>query len=140
VHVSELVSQDTAGRAVASSHGDEVLDRRAIAEFRRRLADIDEELAEAEMHHDVGRIGKLAAERQFLLDELAGAAGLGGRSRRMGDDVDRARKAVRARVRDAIAHVESAHPELGRHLARAVQTGTFCSYDPEVPVRWTVHR
>jgi hypothetical protein len=56
----------------------------------------------------------------------------------MGDDVDRARKAVRARVRDAITRVESAHPELARHLARAVKTGTFCSYDPEVPVRWTV--
>jgi hypothetical protein len=56
----------------------------------------------------------------------------------MGDDVDRARKAVRARVRDAITRIEVAHPELGRHLARAVRTGTFCSYDAEVPVRWTV--
>ncbi len=140
VHVSDLMSHDASGRAVVSSRGDEVLDRRAVAEFRRRLADLDDELAEAERHHDEGRVGKLATERQFLLDELAGAAGLGGRSRRMGDDVDRARKAVRARVRDAIARVESAHPELGRHLARAVQTGTFCSYDPEVPVRWTVHR
>lgn len=138
VHVSDLVSQDAAGRAVVSSRGDEVLDRRAIAEFRRRLADLDDELAEAEGHHDEGRAAKLATERQFLLDELAGAAGLGGRSRRMGDDVDRARKTVRARVRDAIARVESVHPELGRHLARAVKTGTFCSYDPEVPVRWTV--
>jgi hypothetical protein len=57
----------------------------------------------------------------------------------VGDDVDRARKAVRARVRDAVALVGSAHPELGRHLSRAVRTGTFCSYDPEMPVRWTVH-
>ena len=138
VHVSDLVSPDASGRATVSSRGDDVLDRRAIAEFRRRLADLDDELAEAEGHHDEGRAAKLATERQFLLDELASAAGLGGRSRRMGDDVDRARKAVRARVRDAIARVESAHPELGRHLARAVQTGTFCSYDPEVPVRWTV--
>lgn len=138
VHVSELVSPDVAGRAAVSSRGVEVLDRRAVAEFRRRLADLDAELSEAEGHHDEGRAAKLAAERQFLLDELAGAAGLGGRSRRMSDDVDRARKAVRARVRDAIGRVETAHPELGRHLARAVQTGTFCSYDPEVPVRWTV--
>lgn len=138
VHVTELMSQDASGRAAVSSRGDEVLDRRAIAEFRRRLAHLDDELAEAKGHHDEGRVAKFATERQFLLDELAGATGLGGRSRRMGDDVDRARKAVRARVRDAIARVESAHPELGRHLARAVQTGTFCSYDPEVPVRWTV--
>lgn len=138
VHVSELVSLDLAGRAAVSSRGEEVLDRRAIADFRRRLAELDDELAEAERHNDEGHAARLVGEREFLLAELAAAAGLGGRSRRVGDDVDRARKAVRARMRDAIARVESAHPELGRHLARAVRTGTFCSYDPEVPVRWTV--
>jgi hypothetical protein len=40
---------------------------------------------------------------------------------------------VTARIRDAIRHLEAVHPELGRHLARAVRTGTFCSYDPESP-------
>lgn len=139
VHVSDLVNQDVSGRGAAvSSRGDEVLDRRAIAEFRRRLDDLDDELHEAESHHDQGRAASLAAERQFLLEELARATGFGGRPRRMGDDVDRARKAVRARLREAIARVEAAHPELGRHLARAVQTGTFCAYDPETAVRWTV--
>jgi hypothetical protein len=78
------------------------------------------------------------AEREFLLAELSAAAGLGGRRRRLGDDVDRERKAVRARVRDAISRIEADHPDLGRHLARAVRTGTFCSYDPEVPTDWTV--
>jgi AAA ATPase domain len=137
VHVRELVSPDTVGAAV-SYRGDEALDRRAIAEYRRRLSEMDGELDEAEAHHDEGRTAKLATEREFLLAELAGAVGLGGRVRRMGDDVDRARKAVRARVRDAITRIEVAHPELGRHLARAVRTGIFCSYDAEVPVRWTV--
>jgi hypothetical protein len=124
---------------VPRSRGEDVLDRRAIAEFRRRLAELDEDLAEAEGHNDVERAARLATEREFLLAELASATGLRGRSRRMGDDVDRARKAVRARLRDAMARLESVHPELGRHLARAVRTGTFCSYDPETPVRWRVH-
>ena len=30
------------------------------------------------------------------------------------------------------------HPELGRHLANAVRTGTWCSYQPETEVHWTV--
>ena len=140
VHVSDLMIHDASGRAVVSSRGDEVLDRRAVAEFRRRLADLDDELAEAETHHDEGRVGKLATERQFLLDELAGAAGLGGRSRRMGDDVDRARKAVRARC-------VTRSPVSSRHIPS--WAGTWpgrCRPGRSAPtilrsqVRWTVHR
>ena len=32
------------------------------------------------------------------------------------------------------------HPELGRHLANAVRTGTWCSYQPETDVTWTIER
>jgi hypothetical protein len=137
-HVSELVDKDALGRPAVLSRGDVILDRRAIADFRRRLAELEDEIADAQDGHDEGRAGKLTVDREFLLAELSRAAGLGGRSRRAGDDVDRARKAVRARVRDAIGRIEAAHPELGRHLAHAVQTGTFCTYEPEVPVRWTI--
>jgi hypothetical protein len=28
------------------------------------------------------------------------------------------------------------HEALGRHLANAVHTGTFCSYTPERPTTW----
>jgi hypothetical protein len=45
---------------------------------------------------------------------------------------------VTARIRDAIRWIGAAHPELGRHLARACRTGTFCVYDPDQPVRWSV--
>jgi hypothetical protein len=137
LHVSNLTGGDPT-RSVTRGRGDPVLDRRAIAEYKRRIDDLDADLAEAEAHHDEGRVAKLAGERDFLLNELAAAAGFGGRSRRLGDDVDRQRKAVRARLRDAIGRVEAAHPDLGRHLARAVRTGTFCAYDPEVPIDWSV--
>jgi hypothetical protein len=70
--------------------------------------------------------------------ELSGALGLGGEARRAGDDVDRIRKAVRARLRDAIGRIEAVHPVLGRHLSVAVRTGAFCSYQPEAPVSWTI--
>lgn len=140
VHVTELISPDPATQAAASSRGDDVLDRRALAAYRRRLAELDDDLAEAESHQDVGRATKLRVEREFLVAELAGSVGLGGRVRRAGDDVDRARKTVRARVRDAIRRVEAAHPPLGRHLSLAVRTGTYCSYQPESPVRWTVEQ
>jgi hypothetical protein len=37
-----------------------------------------------------------------------------------------------------IRRIGDAHPELGRHLARSVRTGTFCVYEPDQPVRWSL--
>jgi hypothetical protein len=68
--------------------------------------------------------------------ELAAAAGLGGRPRRLGDRSERARKAVTARIRDVIARIERAHPALGAHLRVSITTGTFCAYSPAAPASW----
>lgn len=54
--------------------------------------------------------------------------GLGGRPRRLGDDAERARKTVGARIRDALRRIETVHPALAAHLATHVQTGTYCRY------------
>jgi hypothetical protein len=40
------------------------------------------------------------------------------------------------RITAAIRRLEAAHPELGRHLSRAVRTGAFCVCDPDPPARW----
>jgi SAM-dependent methyltransferase len=50
--------------------------------------------------------------------------------------IARARKAVTARLRDAIARVGRQHPALGRHLTDTVSTGTWCAYTPPTPVDW----
>ena len=81
---------------------------------------------------------RIAAERDALVGALTEAYGLGGRVRRSGSAAERARTAVTARIRDAIRRIGDAHPELGRHLARSVRTGTFCVYEPDQPVRWSL--
>jgi hypothetical protein len=58
------------------------------------------------------RAKTLESERDALIRELAAAAGLGGRDRRLGDETERARKTVSARVRDALSKIERLHPEL----------------------------
>ena len=76
-----------------------------------------------------------------MLAELRRAAGLGGRGRGLGTSTsERARKAVTARIRDAIHRVGAVLPELGAHLDRSVLTGTTCRYAPTEPVTWTVIR
>ena len=52
--------------------------------------------------------------------------------------MERARKAVTARIRDAIRRIEAVHPELGAHLDRSVITGTSCRYDPVDPLVWAL--
>src|SRR5262249_46271243 len=132
VHVADL----TGGGAGVDRGTGEVLDRRARDEYRRRLAELDTELAEAESDHDRGRVEKARIEREFLVAELSAAVGLGGRPRVRGDHVERARKAVAGRVRQALDRIESVDGRLGRHLRNSIRTGTACSYEPEHPVDW----
>lgn len=114
----------------------EVLDGQARDSYRRRLAELEEEIADAEAAHDAVRRERCVEERDFLVSELAAAYGLGGRVRRAGHPAERARTTVTSRIRYAIERVTAAHPELGQHLSNAVRTGRLCSYTPEHPVVW----
>lgn len=109
---------------------DPVLDRTAVASYRQRLEELDDELTEAERLSDAGRARVASEERDLLLAELRGSTRPGGASRPLGPSAaERARKAVSARIRDAIRRIEDVHPELGRHLDRTVRTGSVCRYD-----------
>jgi hypothetical protein len=116
----------------------EVIDAQARAAYRQRLRELDEAAAEADAAADIERSARIATERDALVAALTEAYGLGGRARRSGSVAERARTAVTARIRDAIRRISEAHPELGRHLARSVRTGTFCVYEPDQPVRWSL--
>jgi hypothetical protein len=73
-----------------------------------------------------------------LAQGLTAAYGLGGRVRRSPDHVERARKAVSRRLRDAMNRVAQTHPRLGRHLDASIHTGAFCFYQPERDTVWSV--
>ena len=128
---------DTTGARSGRRPG-RLLDAQARAEYRRRLAELEDELADAEQCADLGRAERARAERDFIAAELAAALGLGGRPRRTGDPAERARKAVAGRIRLTIGRIDRGAPDLARHLTNAVRTGTFCVYRPESPVDWTL--
>jgi hypothetical protein len=54
----------------------------------------------------------------------------------LGDEAERARKAVTARIRDTLRRLDEAHPELAAHLRAAVSTGSTCLYQPAEPVHF----
>jgi hypothetical protein len=97
-----------------------------------------DELEEAERLHDPARAAKASAERDFLVDELARAVGLGGRDRRAASHAERARLNVTRAIRAAMANLARANPPLGGHLAATIRTGRYCSYtpDPRAPITW----
>ena len=149
IHVSELLAAGerppTPPRPATAAepgldHGgarsEPLLDERARADYRRRLAELEDELAEAQTNHDLERAAAARAEQDFIAAELAAAFGLGGRPRRATDPLERARKAVSGRIRNSLRRIDRVHPALGRHLDRSITTGTFCSYEPEQPVVW----
>ncbi|WP_246108716.1 ATP-binding protein [Streptomyces sedi] len=125
--------------AARSFGGDPVLDDTARAAYRRRLTQLDAEIDRADAADDDLAAARLDAERTALVEELRAAAGLGGRARRLGDEAERARKTVTARIRDTLRRLDERHPELAAHLRASVTTGATCGYHPADgggPVAW----
>ncbi|HZX39611.1 MAG TPA: ATPase, partial [Streptomyces sp.] len=122
--------------AAARFGADPVLDEEAKARYRRRLERLDVEIDRAGELGDDRRAAEFDRERSALLDELRTAAGLGGRTRRLGDEAERARKTVTARIRDTLRKLDALHPELAAHLRESVGTGSSCSYRPSRGVDW----
>ena len=148
-HAMDLVALESGANAPvghsepelqSSGLGDagEMLDARAKEAYRRRLAEIDEDIEEARAMGDTGRATQAGAERDFLVRELSRAVGLGGRERRAGSTSERARASVTRAVRQAMTRIRQHHPPLGKHLDHAVHTGAYCSYQPDarVPLGW----
>jgi len=102
-----------------------VLDQAAITEYRNRLKRLDAELDQREPGDEEAR-----AERDWLVAQLASAAGFGGRVRSFPDQGERARVAVGKAIRRALARISEADPILGDHLRQTVHTGVRCSYWP----------
>jgi hypothetical protein len=130
---------ELAGSALDGGSSIEMADRTALAQYRQRLEDLDDDRIEAERHNDTGRIALVEAERQALLEHLRSVTGLGGQARTTAARAgERARKAVTARIRDAISRLEAPMPQLARHLDETIVTGTSCRYRADPSARWHV--
>jgi hypothetical protein len=134
----EPVSATQLAGRVAPGGADPVLDDQARAAYKARLAELDADIDDAAAGNDYERAARAAAERDALIDELTRALGLGGRSRRLGDDAERARKAVTARIYHAIDRLQPFHPDLAAHLRAAIRTGAACAYQPAEAVDWSL--
>jgi len=123
---------DLSGASGAPDTGDAgpILDEHARSEYKTRVAELQEELDEAEILADTGRADSIREELDFITRELSQAFGLGGQQRRSGSAAERARVNVRRRIKDAIKRIGEQLPEAGRYLDNTIKTGTYCRYSP----------
>jgi len=130
---------DTLG-ALGGSDTGPILDAQGRAIYKRRLVELRAELAAAQSCHDPGRVERAHTEIDSLTQELARAFGLGGRGRRSGSNAERARVNVTRAIAATLKKISARNPDLGRHLAETIRTGTFCAYKPDsrVPIVWDV--
>jgi hypothetical protein len=107
-----------------------VLDEQARSAYRRRLAQLAEELEAADRAGDPGRSEALQAERQALLAELRKATGLAGRTREVSLEAERARVNVTRTLRATLDRISQVAPRAGAHLQASIRTGRACRYEP----------
>jgi pimeloyl-ACP methyl ester carboxylesterase len=124
--------------APRSSALEPVVDRQALVAYRSRLTELAGELEMAEQRGDIGWSERVQAEKEALIEHLQQITGFGGRVRTESSPAERARKAVSARIRDAIAKIGRHDPDLAAHLTAAVSTGATCMYQPDRPVAWSI--
>jgi predicted ATPase len=114
-----------------------LLDREALRQYRRRLAELDDDLDDAVIRGDADRHAKRCAERDALIAELKRATGLGGRPRRSGSPAEKARLNVTRTIRHAITDLSTKIPQLAEHLDESIVTGVSCCYQPRTNIVWT---
>jgi len=149
LHVLDLAAAANPGlaaKAPAGSEGldggpgdaGEILDATARGQYRRRVEELRDEIDEAERFNDPERAARARLEMEAIAAELSAAVGLGGRPRRAGSPAERARVNVRNGISAALRAIRGNDEALWRHLSNAVRTGTFCSYQPEREVAWSL--
>jgi len=114
----------------------EILDERAKTEYKARLNELEEEIADAESNNDPERLSQAIEQRDALTQQLTSAFGIGGRSRNAADPGERARKAVSGAITRSLKIFRREHTTLWHHVDSSLSMGIFFSYCPEHPVSW----
>jgi hypothetical protein len=116
----------------------ELLDAQAKADYKRRTAELREQLEEARERNQRELIERLEDEIEDLGRELSRAVGLGGRDRRAASAAERARINVTRAIKVALERIAEHNPALATLLTSSIRTGTFCSFTPDsrLPASW----
>jgi hypothetical protein len=138
--VEGVAAADTGIDRRKLGHAGELLDAQSRTLYRRRVAELRDEVEDALAAEDDERAAAVQAEMDALIGELARAFGLSGRERKASNVAEKARLNVTRAIRTATAKLADALPEPGAVLDRRVRTGLFCIYEPhpDDEILWSV--
>ena len=127
-HIRSGARRPDSGRGSDVLSWQPMLDARACAQYRQRLAALAQQVADLEAAGDQAGAAVAGQEREWLVAELSRAAGQGGRSRGFADDAERARVAVTNAIRRCLDRICAVDQTVGDQLRAAVYTGRRCSF------------
>ena len=129
-----LTNPGTPIRAIRLAEGGGEATRAHVAGQRARVAELEEEIAEARAFNDPERAARAREELSSLLSALSDGLGAGNAAG------ERARVNVTRAIRASVRQIADHEPELGHLLQTAIRTGASCLYapDPGVGVEWEV--
>ncbi len=134
--VMQLLAAVAGEDSIVGGSAGEVIDKKALAQYRERLEDIKKDLKKAEENNDLERKSALQEEKEIIESEIIQASGLGNRIRRVSDGPERARKSISMAIDRAVKKIKAEHPSLGDHLGNSIKKGMLFSYSPETPLSW----
>ncbi len=131
IHCSELINIP-----VVYGGDEQVFDQKAKNNYKTKLSQLKADINEAFEMNDSVRAGYLREEYDKIVDHLSSSLGLGGKTRKLDDKIDKIRSTVTLRIRTAIKKIKESHDTLGNHLNNSIRTGLFCAYTPEAETKW----
>ncbi len=129
----ESARTEIKARSSNSSTG-EAIDTETRRQLATKLAEVEDDITEAMEFNDVGRLEKLQAVREELIEYVTKATGKGGRSR-IATDASRARKNIRQQISREVNRIDKFCPALAQHLKIAFQGDALC-YRPTTDPNW----
>lgn len=115
--------------------GDAVVSPEAIRAVREQLVDVVGRI-EIARTQDVEEVVRLTAQELKLRVYLKKNVDKRGRSRRLGSDVERHRKAALKQYTTALRSLKNVLPPLAEHLHQYIKRGATFSYDPKDDLPW----
>jgi hypothetical protein len=105
----------------------DILDERAIAQYKKRARELEEEIKAAKEVGADWDINPRMAELEHI-EEYLRTETWKGRSRKFSNDEEKARLAVKKAIDRALDKIAIKAPKAGTHLTATIQTGTSATY------------
>jgi hypothetical protein len=137
IHVNELVSGGITDAPPTSGLGEGLDNERPLAyplADEEAIKGYENSLRQLERYPAQG--SAVQREMAQLQRAISEARGPSGRRRAFTDEGEKNRQSVSKALRRTLKDIATYHPELEKHLNRALNIGFTCKYDPDLPIQW----